>query len=82
MCGEKWTPFGDFGKSFIDLPGTDLGIHAATSCLNAIGLATGKVEHLVFGALVAPFPVARFTLRSTTRSGSTRISNHVDSQIN
>ena len=29
LCGGKRTPFGDFGQSLKDIPGPDLGIHAA-----------------------------------------------------
>ena len=52
LCGGKRTPFGDFGKSLAGIAGTDLGIHAAKSCLNAIGLAAEKVDHLVCGNVV------------------------------
>jgi len=52
LSGGKRTPFGDFGKSFVDVPGTDLGIHAAKSCLDAIGLAANKVDYLVCGNVI------------------------------
>ena len=52
LCGGKRTPFGDFGKSLAGIPGTDLGIHAARSCMDAIGLDPEKVDHLVCGNVV------------------------------
>ncbi|MEM9034287.1 MAG: thiolase family protein [Actinomycetota bacterium] len=49
LCGGKRTPFGDFGKSLKDIPGPDLGIHAARATLEASGLDPAHVDHLVCG---------------------------------
>ena len=49
LCGGKRTPFGDFGKSLKDIPGPDLGIHAAAATLRALGLDPERVDHLVCG---------------------------------
>ncbi|MEM9132280.1 MAG: thiolase family protein [Actinomycetota bacterium] len=49
LCGGKRTPFGDFGKSLKDVPGPDLGVHAARAALDAIELDAADVDHLVCG---------------------------------
>jgi len=52
LAGGKRTPFGDFGKSLKDIPGTDLAEHAASACLEYAGLAVEAVDHLVCGNTV------------------------------
>ena len=49
LCGGKRTPFGDFGKSLKDVPGPDLGIHAAAATLDGVDLDPAAVDHLVCG---------------------------------
>lgn len=49
LCGGKRTPFGDFGKSLKDIPGPDLGIHAASATLQGLELDPEHVDHLVCG---------------------------------
>ena len=49
LAGGMRTPFGDFGKSLRDVPLTDLGVHAATACLDKAGLSAERVDHLVWG---------------------------------
>ncbi|MEM9563636.1 MAG: thiolase family protein [Actinomycetota bacterium] len=49
LCGGKRTPFGDFGKSLKDIPGPDLGVHAARATLDALSLDAAEVDHLVCG---------------------------------
>ncbi len=53
LCGGKRTPFGDFGKSLKDIPGTDLGVHAARATLDALDLDAAEVDHLVCGNVMA-----------------------------
>ena len=43
------TPFGDFGKSFNDVPLATLGTHAAKASIARAGLRADQVDHLVFG---------------------------------
>ena len=52
LCSGKRTPFGDFGKSLVDIPGTDLGVHAASATLEAAGLGPTSVDHLVCGNVI------------------------------
>ncbi|MEM9314975.1 MAG: thiolase family protein [Pseudomonadota bacterium] len=46
------TPFGDFGKSLVNVPGTELGTHAARATLEACNLSAERVDHLVCGNVV------------------------------
>ncbi|MEM6604819.1 MAG: thiolase family protein [Pseudomonadota bacterium] len=52
LCHGIRTPFGDFGRSLVDVPGVELGVHAAKATLGACGLAAEKVDHLVCGNVV------------------------------
>ncbi len=52
LCAGRRTPFGDFGKSLVDVPGTALGVHAAKAALRACSLDAQKVDHLVCGNVV------------------------------
>ncbi|MEM9520175.1 MAG: thiolase family protein [Actinomycetota bacterium] len=49
LCGGKRTPFGDFGKSLKDIPGPDLGTHAAKATMADLQLDPADVDHLVCG---------------------------------
>jgi len=52
LAGGMRTPFGDFGKSLREVPLAALGVHAAKACLDKVGVAATKVDHLVFGNVV------------------------------
>jgi acetyl-CoA C-acetyltransferase len=49
LAGGKRTPFGDYGKSLKDIEGNKLGEHAASACLEDVGLGADKIDHLVCG---------------------------------
>ncbi len=49
LCGGKRTPFGDYGKSLKDIPGPDLGVHAARATLDGLDLDAAEIDHLVCG---------------------------------
>ncbi|MEM7406511.1 MAG: thiolase family protein [Pseudomonadota bacterium] len=53
IAGGMRTPFGDFGRSLKDTPMVDLGVHAATACMNKIGVDAESVDHLVCGNVLA-----------------------------
>ncbi len=52
LCQGRRTPFGDFGRSLTEVPGTELTTHAAQATLDAAGLDPKKVDHLVCGNVV------------------------------
>ncbi len=52
LCQGRRTPFGDFGKSLANVPGTELTTHAAKATLAAADLDPRKVDHLVCGNVV------------------------------
>ena len=49
IAGGMRTPFGDFGKSLRDVSLATLGIHAAKAAMNAAGVESAAVDHLVWG---------------------------------
>jgi acetyl-CoA C-acetyltransferase len=49
LASGQRTPFGDFGKSFKDVPLSTLGTHAAKASLAKAKLSASDVDHLVFG---------------------------------
>jgi len=63
LAGGKRTPFGDFGRSLKEVPLAQLGAHAARACLAGLGLAPGRVDHLVFGNVVPVDPDGHFVSR-------------------
>lgn len=52
LCQGRRTPFGDFGKSLVGVPGTELAAHAASATLCAADLEASQVDHLVCGNVV------------------------------
>ena len=52
LCGGKRTPFGNFGQSLVDVPGTDLAVHAANATLAGESLSPDEVDHLVCGNVI------------------------------
>ncbi|MEM1132725.1 MAG: thiolase family protein [Pseudomonadota bacterium] len=52
LCGGKRTPFGNFGQSLKDIPGTDLSIHAAKAAMQAANVSPDAVDHVVCGNVV------------------------------
>ena len=52
LAGGVRTPFGDFGKSLKDIPGTELASHAAKACLDRLKLSPSEVDHLVLGNVI------------------------------
>jgi len=48
LAGKR-TPFGTFGGSLKDLSATDLAVHSAEAALGASGVASGQIDHVIYG---------------------------------
>lgn len=76
LAGGRRTPFADFGKSFRDVPITELGVHASKATMAAAGVDPGAVDAITFGNVMpvdydAPFLSRRIGLGAGLAVGST-----------